>query len=387
MQLTGGEFDVIVIGSGRSGRETALAATREGCSTLLISLSPGTIASMMWSTSDESPLKQELIQAFIPSGDENGKEKKQPTVTIQTTLNQPDRESSVYVLQAQVQRRHRLPGADASAVLQIGEPKTPSGQSRSLREREMRIREKLLRRNSHHPEPDDREDTECSYESRANRSKTSVLHLSTEEQLPEEKAAGPAQRPGKTGSDPPAASTERSERRKNGIAQKGFRQSHQGCLSHPSSHFQGSEGSIIGVAHSHGPNAPEKTAQRRHVQSASPDLPGNPGPGEKTGQKSVSGSGMGGFQGGKSATARKETGSKGPKAVKMRFAEEGAEKKKSMEDEGLPSPSPRNPKPPLRSSGWNPNGRMPAGREANKRMPLRNERKKKVSFIEREQPE
>jgi hypothetical protein len=160
VQLTGGEFDVIVIGSGRSGRETALAATREGCSTLLISLSPGTIASMMWSTSDESPLKQELIQAFIPSGSEH-KNKKQPSITIQTTLNQPDRDSSIYVLQAQVQRNEHPPGSDEPAALQIGNPRTPSsGPSKSLREREMRIREKLLRRTSRHPEQDPEQDEE-----------------------------------------------------------------------------------------------------------------------------------------------------------------------------------------------------------------------------------
>jgi len=126
VQLTGGEFDVIVIGSGRSGRETALAATREGCSTLLISLSPGTIASMMWSTSGKSPLNQELIQAFIPSGHENGNSKEQSTVTIQTSLHQPDRESPVYLLQAQVQQhQHKLPGSDG-AFVHVGESRPAS---------------------------------------------------------------------------------------------------------------------------------------------------------------------------------------------------------------------------------------------------------------------
>ena len=174
MQLTGGEFDVIVIGSGRSGRETALAATREGCSTLLISLSPGTIASMMWSTSDESPLKQELIQAFIPSGSEY-KNKKQPSITIQTTLNQPDRDSSIYVLQAQVQRNEHPPGSDEPAALQIGNPRTPSsGPSKSLREREMRIREKLLRRTSRHPEQDPEQDEEKDAAGEKREAKTAV---------------------------------------------------------------------------------------------------------------------------------------------------------------------------------------------------------------------
>ena len=160
MQLTGGEFDVIVIGSGRSGRETALAATREGCSTLLISLSPGTIASMMWSTSGKSPLNQELIQAFIPSGHENGNSKEQSTVTIQTSLHQPDRESPVYLLQAQVQQhQHKLPGSDG-AIVHVGESRPASfGSCRSLREREMQIREKLLRRNIHPPESEKPEET------------------------------------------------------------------------------------------------------------------------------------------------------------------------------------------------------------------------------------
>lgn len=154
MQLTGGEFDVIVIGSGRSGRETALAATRQGCSILLISLSPGTIASMMWGSSDESPLKQELIQAFIPSDEGNGKNMNQPAVTIQTTLHQPNRESPVYVLQAHVRRTgHQIPDSDAAGDPPFNKPESSFGQyeseqSGSLREREMRIREKLLRRNS-----------------------------------------------------------------------------------------------------------------------------------------------------------------------------------------------------------------------------------------------
>lgn len=179
MQLTGGEFDVIVIGSGRSGRETALAATREGCSTLLISLSPGTIASMMWSTSDESPLKQELIQAFIPSGCANENKKEHPMVTIQTTLHQPDREAPLYVLQAQVQRnQHTLPGSDEAVHIKEESKPASSGQNKSLREREMRIRERMIRRNNHLPEPEARKEsaTEKSEVETTSRKRTSSIY-------------------------------------------------------------------------------------------------------------------------------------------------------------------------------------------------------------------
>ena len=73
----------------------------------------------------------------------------------------------------------------------------------------------------------------------------------------------------------------------------------------------------------------------------------------------------------------------------MRFAQEGAEKKKSTEDEGHPSPSPQPENRSCTSRGRN-SGRNPertdAGRQGNQQADADSEReKKKVSFIEREQ--
>ena len=390
MQLTGGEFDVIVIGSGRSGRETALAATREGCSTLLISLSPGTIASMMWSTSDESPLKQELIQAFIPSGDENGREKRHPTVTIQTTLNQPDRETSVYVLQAQVQRSHRLSAPDAPAVLQIGEPNPPSGQNRSLREREMRIREKLLRRNSHHPEPDEKEDASAAFntepEPTAQKTRSSIYqqrnnHLRRKLLDRPNGREKPVQIPPQ-----PRRKEEREERTEEPKREAEKTNKPASPILLPTSKdAKGLSESLIPM------DRTRRKKQRSEATAKVHPLIYRDGPVQekKPAKNRFQALVWEDSKGGKSATARRETGSKGqPKAVKMRLADEGAAKKKSPEDEGHPSPSPPPKAAPYeqRTEQRTESERTDAGRQGNQQADSDSEReKKKVSFIEREQ--
>lgn len=57
MNYKGGEFDVIVIGAGHAGCESALAAARMGCSTLLLTLSLDTIAFMPCNPSIGGPAK------------------------------------------------------------------------------------------------------------------------------------------------------------------------------------------------------------------------------------------------------------------------------------------------------------------------------------------
>jgi Glucose inhibited division protein A len=392
VQLTGGEFDVIVIGSGRSGRETALAATREGCSTLLISLSPGTIASMMWSTSASTPLKQELIQAFIPSGDENGKNKNQPTVTIQTTLHQPDRESSVYVLQAQVQRNpHDVSASGGSpSVLRIGQSSPDSsGPNQSLREREMRIREKLIRRNNHLPEPEEKEtataavktepdatvkrDMSSVYQQRNTYLRKKLLDRSNGREIP---AHTPPE---------PRRKEEATETTKKDSAKAS-----SPILFPTSKDARGLPESLIHMDRprrkKQRPDGAAKIRPLIHRETAAHEKK----PSKNRFQALV----WEDSKGVKSTTARKGTESKGQtKAVK--FAESGTEEKESMEDGGLPSPPPdperaeRN-STEVRSKPAGPDRRNEQGpassRSGNRPADSEPERdKKRISFIEREQ--
>mgnify|MGYP001180867811 FL=1 len=70
MNYKGGEFDVIVIGAGHAGCESALAAARMGCSTLLLTLSLDTIAFMPCNPSIGGPAKGHVVREIDALGGE-----------------------------------------------------------------------------------------------------------------------------------------------------------------------------------------------------------------------------------------------------------------------------------------------------------------------------
>ena len=386
MQLTGGEFDVIVIGSGRSGRETALAATREGCSTLLISLSPGTIASMMWSTSGKSPLNQELIQAFIPSGHENGNSKEQSTVTIQTSLHQPDRESPVYLLQAQVQQhQHKLPGSDG-AIVHVGESRPASfGSCRSLREREMQIREKLLRRNIHPPESEKPEETAVAKsEVRVStRKRTSSIYQQRNNYLRKKLLDR------HNGRDQPIPTQTRQKEEPRIASKEDSAHTSEDAsplLLPPLKDTREFPDTLVRM------DRPRRKKQRSAGAAKVRPLiyreKTNP---EKSVDNRLQALVWENSKGGKSATVRKEAGSRNQtKASKWKLDPDGEEKKDAMKEGELPPPPPnsaRNPKnlyDKTAESGHHSPERSDASRQRSVPSELERE-KKKVSFIEREQ--
>lgn len=67
-----GSYDVIVIGAGHAGCEAALAASRMGCTTLLITLSMENIALMPCNPSVGGPAKAQLIREIDALGGEMG---------------------------------------------------------------------------------------------------------------------------------------------------------------------------------------------------------------------------------------------------------------------------------------------------------------------------
>lgn len=70
MTYHGGDFDVIVIGAGHAGCESALAAARMGCSTLLLTLSLDTIAFMPCNPSIGGPAKGHVVREIDALGGE-----------------------------------------------------------------------------------------------------------------------------------------------------------------------------------------------------------------------------------------------------------------------------------------------------------------------------
>lgn len=104
MQFRGGKYDVIVIGTGPTGAKAALAAARTGCSTLLLTLNSGTVASVMCSSpTEESTQGHSLreVDVVYEATDEN-----MHKLTIETQIDNPY--SAVYILQAQTSNQKLL---------------------------------------------------------------------------------------------------------------------------------------------------------------------------------------------------------------------------------------------------------------------------------------
>lgn len=68
-----GEFDVIVIGAGHAGCESALAAARMGCKTLLLTISLDTVAYMPCNPSIGGPAKGHVVREMDALGGEMGR--------------------------------------------------------------------------------------------------------------------------------------------------------------------------------------------------------------------------------------------------------------------------------------------------------------------------
>jgi tRNA uridine 5-carboxymethylaminomethyl modification enzyme len=73
MEYTAGEFDVIVIGAGHAGCESALAAARMGCKTLLLTINLDMVAFMPCNPSIGGPAKGHVVREIDALGGEMGR--------------------------------------------------------------------------------------------------------------------------------------------------------------------------------------------------------------------------------------------------------------------------------------------------------------------------
>lgn len=73
MGYTAGEFDVIVIGAGHAGCESALAAARMGCNTLLLTINLDMVAFMPCNPSIGGPAKGHVVREIDALGGEMGR--------------------------------------------------------------------------------------------------------------------------------------------------------------------------------------------------------------------------------------------------------------------------------------------------------------------------
>lgn len=73
MGFQAGEYDVIVIGAGHAGCESALAATRMGCSTLLLTINLDMVAFMPCNPSIGGPAKGHVVREIDALGGEMGR--------------------------------------------------------------------------------------------------------------------------------------------------------------------------------------------------------------------------------------------------------------------------------------------------------------------------
>ncbi|AKF93710.1 tRNA uridine-5-carboxymethylaminomethyl(34) synthesis enzyme MnmG [Brevibacillus laterosporus] len=98
----GGEFDVIVIGAGHAGCESALAAARMGCQTLLITINLDAVAYMPCNPSVGGPAKGHVVREIDALGGEMGKNTDK--TYIQMRMLNTGKGPAVHALRAQADK-------------------------------------------------------------------------------------------------------------------------------------------------------------------------------------------------------------------------------------------------------------------------------------------
>ncbi|OAJ74678.1 tRNA uridine 5-carboxymethylaminomethyl modification protein [Brevibacillus sp. SKDU10] len=98
----GGEFDVIVIGAGHAGCESALAAARMGCQTLLITINLDAVAFMPCNPSVGGPAKGHVVREIDALGGEMGKNTDK--TYIQMRMLNTGKGPAVHALRAQADK-------------------------------------------------------------------------------------------------------------------------------------------------------------------------------------------------------------------------------------------------------------------------------------------
>ncbi|AUS10301.1 tRNA uridine-5-carboxymethylaminomethyl(34) synthesis enzyme MnmG [Laceyella sacchari] len=97
-----GHYDVVVVGAGHAGCESALAAARMGCSTLLLTISLDTIAYMPCNPSIGGPAKGHVVREIDALGGEMGKVIDK--THIQMRMLNTGKGPAVYALRAQADK-------------------------------------------------------------------------------------------------------------------------------------------------------------------------------------------------------------------------------------------------------------------------------------------
>jgi tRNA uridine 5-carboxymethylaminomethyl modification enzyme len=102
MTYDAGHYDVVVVGAGHAGCESALAAARMGCSTLLLTISLDTIAYMPCNPSIGGPAKGHVVREIDALGGEMGKVIDK--THIQMRMLNTGKGPAVYALRAQADK-------------------------------------------------------------------------------------------------------------------------------------------------------------------------------------------------------------------------------------------------------------------------------------------